>query len=86
MPNQAVQDMGDRRIMTLDEFAKQVGISLPTLRRLIATQRGPVITRLSERRIGIQIRHGKAWLDARTNKASAQGDRDVSGGDVYADQ
>jgi predicted DNA-binding transcriptional regulator AlpA len=57
--------MAEDRVLTLPEFAKIAGISVVTLRRRIAARDGPTITRLSERRIGIRVRHGRAWLDAR---------------------
>jgi hypothetical protein len=59
--------MADDQVLTLTEFAKLAGISLVTLRRRIAAHDGPIITKLSERRIGIRMRHGRAWLDARAS-------------------
>jgi hypothetical protein len=56
--------MADDRVLTLSEFAKIAGISVVTLRRRIAAHDGPIITKLSERRIGVRVRHGRAWLDA----------------------
>jgi len=57
--------LGDDRVLTLSEFANIAGISLVTLRRRIAAHDGPIVTKLSERRRGIRVRHGRAWLDAR---------------------
>jgi predicted DNA-binding transcriptional regulator AlpA len=57
-------NMADDRVLTLSEFAKISGFSVVTLRRQIAGGNGPIITKLSERRIGIRVRHGRAWLDA----------------------
>jgi hypothetical protein len=59
------RDLADDQVLTLPDFAKIAGISVPTLRRRIAGGDGPVITKLSERRIGIRVRHGRAWLDER---------------------
>jgi hypothetical protein len=59
--------LAEDRVLTLSEFAKIAGISLVTLRRRIAALDGPIITKLSERRIGIRVRHGRAWLDARAS-------------------
>jgi predicted DNA-binding transcriptional regulator AlpA len=56
--------LADDRVLTLAEFAEIAGISVVTLRRLIAQKRGPPITKLSPRRLGIRVRHGRAWLDA----------------------
>jgi hypothetical protein len=57
--------MVEDQVLSLSEFAKVAGISVVTLRRRIIAHDGPIITRLSERRIGIRVRHGRAWLDAR---------------------
>jgi hypothetical protein len=59
--------LADDRVLTLSEFAKIAGISLVTLRRRIAAHDGPIITKLSERRLGIRVRHARDWLDARTS-------------------
>jgi hypothetical protein len=40
------------------------------LRRLIDAGDGPVITRLSPRRLGIRVSHGDAWLDSRAGKSA----------------
>jgi predicted DNA-binding transcriptional regulator AlpA len=53
------------RVHSLSEFAAIVGISLPTLRRLIASGTGPQITQLSARRVGVRDSHGQEWLEAR---------------------
>ena len=45
--------------LVADEF----GMSLATLRREIKAGRGPVLTWLSPRRVGVQRRHRRAWLD-----------------------
>jgi hypothetical protein len=55
----------DDHVLTLAEFAKIAGISLVTLRRRIAAHDGPIVTKLSERRLGIRVRHAREWLDAR---------------------
>ena len=59
--------LADDRVLTLTEFAKLAGISLVTLRRRIAAGDGPIITKLSERRLGIRVRHAREWLDARAS-------------------
>jgi hypothetical protein len=59
--------LSDDRVLTLSEFAKIAGISLVTLRRRIAAHDGPIVTRLSERRFGIRVRHAREWLDARAS-------------------
>jgi hypothetical protein len=57
--------MADDRVLKFRVFAEIAGISVVTLRRCIAAQDGPIVTRLSQRRIGIRVRDGRAWLDAR---------------------
>lgn len=59
--------LADDRVLTLSEFAKIAGISLVTLRRRIAAHDGPIVTKLSERRLGIRVRHAREWLDARAS-------------------
>jgi predicted DNA-binding transcriptional regulator AlpA len=59
--------LSDDRMLTLPEFAEAAGISIATLRRLIAAQDGPIVTLLSPRRRGIRTQHGREWLDARAN-------------------
>lgn len=54
-------------VRTLPENALLMGISLATLRRMIAAGAGPKITRLSERRIGIRDSHRTEWLDGRAS-------------------
>jgi predicted DNA-binding transcriptional regulator AlpA len=51
--------------------AELLGISVPTLRRMISAGTGPTVTRLSERRVGIRDSHRTAWLDARADKTAA---------------
>jgi predicted DNA-binding transcriptional regulator AlpA len=53
------------RVHSLGEFAAIVGISLPTLRRLISAGEGPQITQLSARRVGVRDSHGQQWLEER---------------------
>ena len=57
--------LADDLVLTLSEFAKIAGVSLVTLRRRIAAHDGPIVTKLSERRLGIRVRHAREWLDAR---------------------
>ena len=50
--------------------ARECGISTVTLRRAIWSGHGPVVTRLSARRLGIQRRHRREWLDAHSTAAA----------------
>lgn len=63
------EPLAERRhqIRSLKEFAAQAGISMATLRRLIAAKDGPRITQLSPRRLGVRDDHGQEWLDARAS-------------------
>jgi len=63
----------DDRVLTFAEFAKIAGISLVTLRRRIAAHDGPIVTKLSERRRGIRVRHAREWLDARATGSPVAG-------------
>jgi hypothetical protein len=65
--------LADDRVLTLSEFAKIAGISLVTLRRRIAAHDGPIVTKLSERRLGIRVRHAREWLDARASNNLLEG-------------
>jgi predicted DNA-binding transcriptional regulator AlpA len=68
MGNRVAQPPEDR-VLTLAEFASIAGISLVTLRRLIARGDGPAVTKLSIRRLGVRVSHAMAWLDSRTSTA-----------------
>lgn len=61
----------DDQVMPLRQFAALAGISIATLRRRIAAGDGPIITRLSQRRLGVRLRHGRQWLDARSSASAA---------------
>jgi hypothetical protein len=51
--------------------ADDCGLSLATFKREIKAGRGPKITQLSARRFGVQRRHRREWLDARTTNVAA---------------
>ncbi len=55
--------LNEDRVLMLSEFAIMAGISLVTLRRLIARGEGPAVTKLSTRRLGVRLSHARAWLD-----------------------
>jgi hypothetical protein len=55
----------------LATVARDLNISLATLRREIRAGRGPVLTWLSQRRCGVRRRHKRAWLDARSGERAA---------------
>jgi predicted DNA-binding transcriptional regulator AlpA len=53
-------------VLSINEFSRLAGVSIATARRMIAADDAPIVTRLSQRRIGIRMRHLREWLDART--------------------
>jgi hypothetical protein len=53
------------RINSFNEWCERANISPATGRRLIAAGKGPTITWLSERRMGIRERDHLEWLDKR---------------------
>lgn len=63
--DEALAPLLDHRCLTFRQWCQLNGISERTGRRLIATGQGPIITRLSPRRIGISIANNKRWQAAR---------------------
>jgi predicted DNA-binding transcriptional regulator AlpA len=59
------------RVLSLRQVAEAIGLGQSTLERMIAAGDGPVITRISPRRLGVRASHLRAWLDARTAETSA---------------
>jgi predicted DNA-binding transcriptional regulator AlpA len=59
----------DDRVITFAAWCEACGFSPATGRRLIAAGDGPVITRLSDRRIGIRGRDHVEWLNRRASTA-----------------
>jgi hypothetical protein len=60
--NRALDDM---RVMSLPQWAEVCGFSIWTGKRLIAAGKGPVITQISERRIGVTVGNNRAWQKSR---------------------
>lgn len=58
------------RVMPFPAWCERCGFSEATGRRLIKAGRGPTVTWLSERRMGIRERHHREWLDARAESLS----------------
>jgi hypothetical protein len=56
----------DEAVLTFSEWCQVNRISPATGRRIIASGAGPVITRLSERRIGITVGNNRKWREARS--------------------
>jgi hypothetical protein len=62
---------GDR-ILTFREWCLINGFSVATGKRLRKAGRGPVITRISDRRIGIRVADNRAWQQARAKPESSE--------------
>jgi hypothetical protein len=56
-------------ILTFAEWCGLNSLGLRTGRKIIASGKGPVITKLTDRRIGISRRHNRAWQEARARGA-----------------
>lgn len=55
----------DQRVMTLQTWCEVNGFTIWTGRRLIKAGKGPVITQISDRRIGITVANNRAWQKSR---------------------
>jgi hypothetical protein len=60
----------DDRVLTIREWCQANRISLATGRRIIGSGKGPVVTRLSERRLGITVGNNRRWREARSSSAA----------------
>jgi hypothetical protein len=57
--------LDDQRVMTKRQCAEINSISVWTLDRLIKAGKGPVITQISDRRIGVTIGNNRKWQASR---------------------
>jgi hypothetical protein len=71
--NERDRAVDDLRIMTIPQCAEVSGISIWTLMRLIKNGRGPVVTRVSDRRLGITLGNLRRWQQSR-ERTSAKPD------------
>jgi predicted DNA-binding transcriptional regulator AlpA len=60
-----------QRVFKFKEWCELNGFSQDTGFRLLRSGRGPKITQLSDRRIGIREDHNSEWQDARVRGESA---------------
>jgi hypothetical protein len=60
----------DDRLLTFSEWCAVNRISPATGRRIIASGAGPVVTRPSERRIGITVGANRRWRNARSGSGA----------------
>ena len=64
-------ELNQFRVMTFAQWCALNGISPATGRRLLRSGRGPIVTRLSDRRIGITIGANVAWQAKRAINGAA---------------
>jgi hypothetical protein len=63
--NERDRALDDQRVMTLRQWCEVNGFSWHTGKRLIKAGKGPVITQISDRRIGITVANNRKWQAAR---------------------
>ena len=64
-PDELARALDDARVMTVAQWAQVNGVSVWTAQRLIKSGKGPVVTQISDRRIGITVRNNRAWQESR---------------------
>jgi hypothetical protein len=57
------QEPNPHRVMSFHDWCYLNGISIATGRRILKSGKGPRITQLSARRIGITVAHNRAWQE-----------------------
>jgi len=57
--------LDDMRVMSIPKWCEICGFSIWTGKRLLKAGKGPPITQISDRRIGITIRANREWQAAR---------------------
>jgi hypothetical protein len=57
--------LDDQRVMTIPQWCTVCGFSLDTGRRLLKAGKGPIVTQISDRRIGITVGNNRRWQRAR---------------------
>jgi hypothetical protein len=57
--------LDDDRVLTFNEWCALNGIGKRTGRRILTSGGGPVVTQLSERRIGITVGNNRRWQESR---------------------
>jgi predicted DNA-binding transcriptional regulator AlpA len=55
----------DLRVLSLKDFAAMMGLSLITVKRLIAAGEGPPLIQLSKRRVGVRLGDARRWQESR---------------------
>ena len=64
-------ELNQFRVMSFAQWCALNGISPATGRRLLRSGRGPIVTRLSDRRIGITVGANVAWQAKRAINGAA---------------
>jgi hypothetical protein len=59
------RELNQFRVLTFAQWCALNGISAATGRRILASGLGPIVTRLSARRIGITVGNNAAWQESR---------------------
>jgi predicted site-specific integrase-resolvase len=57
--------LDDHRVMTIKQWFEVNGFSEKTGRRLLKAGKGPVITQISDRRIGVTVASNAKWQASR---------------------
>jgi hypothetical protein len=59
------------RLLKFEECAMQVGWSCKHFERVVASGKGPKVTKLSPKNRGVRSDHWREWLDARAEEVDA---------------
>jgi hypothetical protein len=62
--------LDDYRVLSFRQWCELNGLSPATGRRILAGANGPVVTQLSERRIGVTIAANRHWQESRARGQS----------------
>jgi hypothetical protein len=62
-------ELNQFRVLTFTQWCALNGISPATGRRILASGLGPIVTRLSARRIGITVGNNAVWQQSRAQPA-----------------
>jgi predicted site-specific integrase-resolvase len=57
--------LDDQHVLTIKQWAEVNGFSWWTGQRLLKAGKGPVVTQISDRRIGITVANNRAWQRSR---------------------
>jgi hypothetical protein len=60
--------LDDDRVLTFNEWCEVNSIGKRTGRRILASGKGPVVTQLTARRIGITVGNNRCWQQARARR------------------